>query len=98
MKLADAESTAGVDHADDASAAALFAQIANEQGPLDILVNNAAKLVGTTAQVRSGKPLERGGPAAGAPEVPDRRAAPPADLKGSSCRTCLALTITSVFA
>jgi NAD(P)-dependent dehydrogenase (short-subunit alcohol dehydrogenase family) len=38
-----------VDHADDAAVTALFAQIANEHGRLDILVNNAAKLVGTTA-------------------------------------------------
>src|SRR5712692_9377774 len=40
---------AAVDHADDAAVAALFALIANEHGRLDILVNNAAKLVGTTA-------------------------------------------------
>ena len=37
-----------VDHADDAAVAALFAKITNEHGRLDILVNNAAKLVGTT--------------------------------------------------
>jgi len=44
-----------VDHADDAAVAALFAQIANDNGRLDILVNNAAKLVWTTAPVRSAK-------------------------------------------
>ncbi len=38
-----------MDHADDAAVAALFAQVANEYGRLDILVNNAAKLVGITA-------------------------------------------------
>jgi NAD(P)-dependent dehydrogenase (short-subunit alcohol dehydrogenase family) len=38
-----------VDHADDAAVAAPFAEIVNEHARLDILVNNAAKLVGTTA-------------------------------------------------
>jgi NAD(P)-dependent dehydrogenase (short-subunit alcohol dehydrogenase family) len=35
-----------VDHADDAAVAALFDRIAKDHGRLDILVNNAAKLVG----------------------------------------------------
>jgi NAD(P)-dependent dehydrogenase (short-subunit alcohol dehydrogenase family) len=34
-----------LDHADDAAVAMLFARIAREHGRLDILVNNAAKLV-----------------------------------------------------
>ena len=34
-----------VDHADDATVAALFKRATNEHGRLDILVNNAAKLV-----------------------------------------------------
>ena len=34
-----------VDHADDATVAALFKRVRNEHGRLDILVNNAAKLV-----------------------------------------------------
>jgi NAD(P)-dependent dehydrogenase (short-subunit alcohol dehydrogenase family) len=37
-----------VDHADDAQVAALFHRIVKDQGRLDILVNNAAKLVATT--------------------------------------------------
>lgn len=37
-----------VDHADDASVEALFRHVAEESGRLDILVNNAAKLVATT--------------------------------------------------
>jgi NAD(P)-dependent dehydrogenase (short-subunit alcohol dehydrogenase family) len=37
-----------VDHADDDAVAELFAQVGREHGRLDILVNNAAKLVGTT--------------------------------------------------
>ena len=48
-----------MDDADDAAVAALFARVTNEDGRFDILVNNATKLVGTTA---SGsfwqKPLE----------------------------------------
>lgn len=48
-----------VDHADDAEVAALFERIARDHGRLDILVNNAAKVVGMTG---SGgfweKPLE----------------------------------------
>jgi NAD(P)-dependent dehydrogenase (short-subunit alcohol dehydrogenase family) len=38
-----------VDHTDDATVTGLFTQIANERGRLVILVNNASKLVGTTA-------------------------------------------------
>ena len=37
-----------LDHADDEAVAALFAWVKQEQGRLDILVNNAAKLVATT--------------------------------------------------
>ncbi len=49
-----------VDHTDDAAVAALFAQIANEHGRLDILVNNAARIVGTRAPSPFWqKPLER---------------------------------------
>jgi NAD(P)-dependent dehydrogenase (short-subunit alcohol dehydrogenase family) len=38
-----------VDHADDRAVAELFAQVKREHGRLDILVNNAAKLVATPA-------------------------------------------------
>jgi NAD(P)-dependent dehydrogenase (short-subunit alcohol dehydrogenase family) len=37
-----------VDHADDEAVAELFAKVGRDHGRLDILVNNAAKLVGTT--------------------------------------------------
>src|ERR1700738_3399279 len=37
-----------VDHADDEAVAALFARVKQEHGRLDILVNNAAKLVAST--------------------------------------------------
>ena len=37
-----------VDHSDDKAVAELFAQVERDHGRLDILVNNAAKLVGTT--------------------------------------------------
>ena len=49
-----------VDHADDRAVAALFERIGNEHGRLDILVNNAARLVDSTA-AHSGfwqKPLD----------------------------------------
>jgi NAD(P)-dependent dehydrogenase (short-subunit alcohol dehydrogenase family) len=38
---------ASVDHADDGAVAELFAQVRHDHGRLDILVNNAAKVVGT---------------------------------------------------
>ncbi|MFJ4467184.1 SDR family NAD(P)-dependent oxidoreductase [Streptomyces sp. NPDC089424] len=48
-----------VDHADDGSVEGLFQQIADEQGRLDILVNNAAKLNGITGPMGFWeKPLE----------------------------------------
>jgi NAD(P)-dependent dehydrogenase (short-subunit alcohol dehydrogenase family) len=48
-----------VDHGDDEAVAALFARVADEQGRLDILVNNAAKVVGTPRPVGFWeKPLE----------------------------------------
>jgi NAD(P)-dependent dehydrogenase (short-subunit alcohol dehydrogenase family) len=49
-----------LDHADDEAVAALFARVKEEQGRLDILVNNAAKLgAATTMQGGSWeKPLE----------------------------------------
>jgi Dehydrogenases with different specificities (related to short-chain alcohol dehydrogenases) len=37
-----------VDHSDDEAVAELFAQVERDHGRLDLLVNNAAKLVGTT--------------------------------------------------
>jgi NAD(P)-dependent dehydrogenase (short-subunit alcohol dehydrogenase family) len=49
-----------LDHADDEAVAALFARVKEEQGRLDILVNNAAKL-GAATTMRGGfweKPLE----------------------------------------
>jgi NAD(P)-dependent dehydrogenase (short-subunit alcohol dehydrogenase family) len=48
-----------LDHADGAAVAALFDRIAKEHGRLDILVNNAAKVVATTAPGRFWeRPLE----------------------------------------
>jgi NAD(P)-dependent dehydrogenase (short-subunit alcohol dehydrogenase family) len=48
-----------VDHADDEAVADLFARVKSEHGGLDILVNNAAKLVGTTMSAGFWeKPLE----------------------------------------
>ncbi|GAA1262838.1 hypothetical protein Psi02_75360 [Planotetraspora silvatica] len=37
-----------VDHSDDGAVAELLAQVKRDHGRLDILVNNAAKVVGTT--------------------------------------------------
>jgi NAD(P)-dependent dehydrogenase (short-subunit alcohol dehydrogenase family) len=49
-----------VDHADDHAVAALFERVGNDHGHLDILVNNAAKLVASTASDAGfwEKPLE----------------------------------------
>lgn len=46
-----------VDHVDDAQAADLFAQVKAEQGRLDVLVNNAAKVLASTANFWE-RPLE----------------------------------------
>jgi NAD(P)-dependent dehydrogenase (short-subunit alcohol dehydrogenase family) len=52
----------GTDHADDKAVEELFATVARDHGRLDILVNNAAKLVDTTLPAGFWeKPLEAAG-------------------------------------